>query len=299
MATPVGVRGREASRKQVATTASWHARTRRRSIWQRSPSLLFGSAVCLGFAVAAILAPLLARYDPLYQDLESLLDPPSLAHWMGTDDLGRDLLARLLFGARISLTVALVSSAGACLVGSLVGLVSGLAGGWTDEVLMRIVDALFAFPALVLAIAVVATLGPGFPQTTAAVGVVAVPRFARLMRAQALGLRRAEYVAAARVAGAGVGRIALRHVLPNAGGVILVTASTYAGFAILAEASLSFLGLGIQPPTPAWGSMLRAGYPFLQQAPWLAIFPGVAISLLDMAFNFVGDGLRDVLDPRS
>jgi ABC-type dipeptide/oligopeptide/nickel transport system permease subunit len=283
--------------QRVSRPVGLPARARR--FVARQPFLTLGAVIFLLVAVCGILAPLLSSLDPASVDTNARLSAPSLAHPFGTDELGRDLYSRMLFGARISLTVALLSSLGALLVGGSIGLAAGFVGGWLDNLFMRCMDALYSFPSLVLAIAVVGMLGPGIVQAMIAIAVVSVPRYARMMRAQSLGLRRREYVTAARVAGAGDGRIALRHVLPNAMGVIFAQASAYAGFAVLAEASLSFLGLGVQPPTPAWGSLLKAGYRFLDDGPWLAIIPGAAISLLVLGFNLLGDGLRDLFDPRT
>jgi peptide/nickel transport system permease protein len=266
---------------------------------RRQPFLVLGAAICGLIALGALLAPLLTPYDPAFQNLDVRLQGPRPGHPFGTDDLGRDLYSRLLYGSRISMMVALLSSVAACLVGGSIGLAAGLLGGWPENVLMRLMDALYSFPSLVLAIAIIGALGPGITQAMIAIAVVSVPRFARMMRAQALGLRRREFVVAARVSGARSLRIALRHVLPNAVGVIFAQASAYAGFAVLSEASLSFLGLGVQPPAPAWGSLLRSGYRFLSEAPWLALIPGAAISLLVLGFNLLGDGLRDLLDPRT
>jgi peptide/nickel transport system permease protein len=261
--------------------------------------LTIGLGIVSAILLASLIGPALSPYDASTQDWENILAPPSLAHPLGTDDLGRDELTRLLVGARTSLLVALGAALGACLVGSLIGVVAGYAGGWSERVLMRLMDALFAFPSLVLAIALVATLGAGLWQSVFAISVVAVPRFARLMRAQTLQLRSSDFVTASYVIGAGPARTILRHIVPNALGVVIVVASATAGFAVLTEASLSFLGLGVRPPNPAWGSMLKSGYQFLGQAPWLAIVPGLAISLLVLGFNLIGDGLRDLLDPRA
>jgi peptide/nickel transport system permease protein len=281
-----------------ALAAAPRGKTVRRFI-RRNGFFVVGLTICFVIAMAALIGPYLTPYDPAKQSWTALLQSPSWSHPLGTDDLGRDELSRLLTGARMSLLVAVVSALGACFVGGLVGLAAGYLGGWTESILMRLMDALYAFPALVLAIAIVGTLGSGAWQAMVAIAVVAVPRFARLMRAQTLGLRRADFVIASQVAGAGPLRIAVRHILPNAVGVVIVVASSTAGFAVLTEASLSFLGLGVRPPTPAWGSMLKSGYQFLDRAPWLAVAPGAAISLLVLGFNLLGDGLRDLLDPRS
>lgn len=283
-----------------------HARMERRRqrwiigrLWRSNPFLLIGLIICAAIGLGALAGPLLVPYDPAKQNWEHLLQPPSMAHPLGTDDLGRDVLSRMLTGARVSLTVALLAAIGASVVGGAIGLAAGYLGGWTESVLMRFMDALFAFPALVLAIAIIGTLGSGSWQATVAIAIVAVPRFARMMRAQTLRLRNRDFVMASQVAGAGPLRIAVKHILPNAVGVVIILASSTAGFAVLTEASLSFLGLGVRPPTPAWGSMLKSGYQFLDRAPWLAVVPGAAISLLVLGFNLTGDGLRDLLDPRT
>lgn len=270
-----------------------------RRMLARNPFLLFGVTICLLIAIGAIAGPYLVPYEPAKQNFQELLQAPSLSHPLGTDDLGRDVLSRMLTGARVSLTVALLAAIGASFVGGAIGLTAGYLGGWTESVLMRFMDALFAFPALVLAIAIVGTLGTGSWQAIVAIALVAVPRFARMMRAQTLRLRHRDFVVASRVAGAGPIRVAVKHILPNAVGVVIILASSTAGFAVLTEASLSFLGLGVRPPTPAWGSMLKSGYQFLDRAPWLAIVPGVGISVLVLGFNLAGDGLRDLLDPRT
>lgn len=272
---------------------------RLRRFARRNRYLSVGLGIVGCIALASLIGPTLSPHDASSQDWNNILAPPSLTHPLGTDDLGRDELTRLLVGARTSLMVALGAALGACLVGSIVGVIAGYAGGWSERVLMRLMDALYAFPSLVLAIALVGTLGAGLWQSVFAISVVAVPRFARLMRAQTLQLRYSDFVTASYVVGAGPARTIVRHIVPNALGVVIVVASATAGFAVLTEASLSFLGLGVRPPNPAWGSMLKSGYQFLGQAPWLAIVPGVAISLLVLGFNLIGDGLRDLLDPRS
>lgn len=277
---------------------------KRASAWRslsirRRPSLIVGLAICLVIAVIAIASPLLAPFDPIRPDVPSALEAPSATHLFGTDALGRDLFSRVLYGARVSYLSAVLATFVGCALGSVVGLAAGFVGGAIDNVLMRAIDALSAFPALVLAIAIVASVGAGTAQTVAAIAIVAVPRYARVMRAQTLGQRHRDFILAARVIGAHPLRIASRHILPNTLGVIIVLASASAGFAVLTEASLSFLGLGTQPPTPEWGSMLKDGVQFLQQAQWLAIFPGIAISVLVLGFNLLGDGVRDLLDPRT
>jgi ABC-type dipeptide/oligopeptide/nickel transport system permease subunit len=277
---------------------------KRASVWRslsvrRHPFLIVGLTICVLIAVIAIASPLLAPFNPIQPDVPSALEAPSMHHLFGTDALGRDLFSRVLYGARVSYLSAVLATLVGCALGSVVGLAAGFVGGAIDNVLMRVIDALSAFPALVLAIAIVATLGAGTAQTIAAIAIVAIPRYARVMRAQTLSQRNRDFVLAARIVGAHPLRIAGRHILPNTLGIIIVLASASAGFAVLTEASLSFLGLGTQPPTPEWGSMLKDGVQFLQQASWLAIFPGIAISVLVLGFNLLGDGVRDLLDPRT
>lgn len=257
-----------------------------------------GAAVVLALVVAATLAPSLAPYDPTEQALDRMLQPPGRQHLLGTDDLGRDILSRLLYGARVSLVVGLLSVGLSLVVGVALGLVAGYRGGWLDEVIMRVMDGLLAFPALVLALAITAALGPSLRNAMLAIGIVGIPSFARLVRGQVLSLRAQEFVEAARAGGAGDGRIVLRHIVPSTLAPIIVHASLRVAFGVLAEAGLSFLGLGTQPPTPSWGAMLNTGREYLEMAPWLSIAPGAAIFVTTLSFNFLGDGLRDAADPR-
>ncbi len=258
----------------------------------------------VGLAVVALLfilalgAPLVSPYDPNLQSMRDTLQAPSAAHPMGTDELGRDVLARVIYGSRISLQVGLVSVGLATGLGIAIGLLAGYFSGWVDETLMRVVDATYAFPALLLALAITAALGPGIGNVMIAVGFVYMPVFARLVRGQVLSVREREFVLAARVLGAGAARMMLLHIWPNVTAPIIVQASLSVSFAIITEAALSFLGVGVQPPTPSWGSMLRTGYQFMDLAPWLSIFPGAAIFITVLGLNFLGDGLRLVLDPK-
>jgi peptide/nickel transport system permease protein len=258
----------------------------------------FGALVVLLVLLMAVLAPILSPYDPLRQDVSNLLSPPTPLHVFGTDNTGRDVLSRVVWGSRVSLLAGLISVAIAVVVGCGIGLAAGYWGGRVDGVLMRIIDAVLSFPALVLALALGAVLGAGLSGVLIALGVVYIPTFARLMRGQVLSLRNREFVAAARVLGGADLWILGRHVLPNAATPIVVQASLSVGFAILAEASLSFLGLGVQPPEPSWGSMINAGRGYLQQAPWLVFGPGAALFVTVLGLNFLGDGIRDALDPR-
>lgn len=266
--------------------------------YARNRLALIGLWVVLTIAAVALLAPWLVRASPIKPDFGSVLAPPSLAHPMGTDDLGRDEFSRVIFGARIALLAGVISVSIAVVIGLPVGLLSGYYGGRVDDVVMRLTDALLSFPFLVLALALVAILGAGVDKAMIAIGLVFTPRFIRLARAQVLGEREQPYVEAARAMGAGDGRILWRHLLPNSLSPLLVQASLDMAGAITAEATLSFLGLGTQPPTPAWGSMLNLAQSYLSTAPWTAIFPGLAIFLTVLALNLLGDGLREALDPR-
>jgi len=257
-----------------------------------------GGLVALLFLIA-LLAPFISPHDPLAVNADdSYLPPLSPGHWLGTDELGRDLLSRVLWGARVSLPVAFVAVGVGVVGGGIIGLASGYAGGFTDLLLMRLVDALLAFPGLILAIAIVAALGPGLRNAMIAIGIVAIPVYARLVRAVTLQLKQLEFITATRSLGASPSRLILRHIIPNLLNPVIVQVSLSAGFAILAEATLSFLGLGAQVPTPDWGQMINTGAAFLANDPWLAIIPGIAISITVYSFNFLGDSLRDALDPR-
>ena len=248
--------------------------------------------------LAALLAPLVAPYDPTQQDTRSLLQGPSATHLLGTDELGRDTLSRAVYGTQVSLQVGIIAVGISLLVGGGLGLVAGYLRGMTDAVIMRVMDGLLAFPTLVLALAITASLGPGLRNAMIAIGIVGTPIFARLTRGQVLSVREREFVEAARTIGAGHLRIMLQHVLPNVMAPLIVQMSLSVAVAILAEATLSFLGLGVQPPEPSWGSMVSRGKDYLDLAPWLAFAPGGAILLAVMGFNFVGDAVRDALDPR-
>jgi peptide/nickel transport system permease protein len=260
---------------------------------------LLGGGLLASFLLIAVAAPLLAPADPLVQDLYNRLSPPSYSHLFGTDDFGRDLLSRVIYGARISLRIGTVAVTIALVVGSFVGLVAGYWGGFLDQVLMRAMDLMLAFPSILLAIGIVAVLGPGLENAMLAVGIVAIPQYARLVRASVLTIREQEYVAAARALGAGDFRILFSTVLPNCLTPLIVQSTLGLATAILDAAGLSFLGLGAQPPAPEWGAMLNGGRELILSAPWVLTFPGLAIFLSVLAFNLLGDGLRDALDPRS
>ncbi len=262
------------------------------------PVAVAGLAVILLFVAVAVFAPLIAPYDPIQTSWTAIRKAPSLAHWMGTDENGRDVLSRVIFGAQASLMAGVVSVLIAGGIGVPAGLMAGFAGGWTDICLSRVVDAMLACPFLILAIALAAFLGPDLTNAMIAIGVSTAPRFMRVARAATLDAASNEYVEAARALGNPPWRVAFRHVLPNIVPPVLVQGTLAIAAAIIAEASLSFLGLGQQPPAPSWGSMLNAAQRFLSQAPWLAVFPGLAIFLVVLSFNLVGDGLRDALDPR-
>ena len=257
-----------------------------------------GMAVILVLVVAAIFAPFLAPYNPYTVTLETRLQPPGAAHLLGTDELGRDILSRLLYGARVSLWVGIVTVALAGLIGVAGGLVAGYLGGYWEAVIMRLVDVFLAFPVIVLAIAIVAVRGPGLTNVLIALALVYWTTYARVARSVVLILREEEYTWAARTLGASASRIMVRHLLPNAIAPLVVLASLGMGNAIVAEAALSFLGLGIQPPEASWGSMLNVGMGFLRDASFLSITPGLAIFVTVLGFNLLGDGLRDALDPR-
>ncbi len=253
--------------------------------------------VCFLLFLAAF-GPVLAPYDPNEMDFDARFAPPSLQHPMGTDDFGRDTLSRIMVGARVSLMVGLIAVGIAATAGTSLGVFAGYGGRFADEVIMRSMDVLFAFPAILLAIAILAALGTGVSNAMIAIGIVYTPIFARIARGSVLTVREQEFVDAARATGARDSRIITRHILPNSLAPLIVEISLSLAFAILAEAALSFFGLGTQPPDPSWGRMLSEGRAFFRQSVWMSIFPGVAIMITVMGFNFLGDGLRDVLDPR-
>jgi peptide/nickel transport system permease protein len=264
----------------------------------RRPAAIAALAVVLGFIVAAVAAPRLAPYDPNAIDYRALRKPPSAAHRLGTDEVGRDVLSRLLWGARASLLAGVIPVAIAVTLSVPLGLLSGSVGGWIDGLIMRINDAMLSIPFLIVAIALAAFLGPGLGNAMIAIGIAALPTFVRLVRGTVLAIKTEEYVEAAQALGCSQPRVALRHILPNTLPPLFVQVSITVAAAIIAEASLSFLGLGQQPPAPSWGSMLNAAQRYLGPAPWMALYPGLMIFGIVMALNVLGDGLRDVLDPR-
>jgi peptide/nickel transport system permease protein len=292
--TPVGVA--RATRETAPLGVSYHL-SRWARFAQRNPIGLIGLAVLLLVVGLAIFAGVVAPFDPAAQPAERLT-PPNETYWFGTDEFGRDVFSRVIWGTRISLYVGIVAVSIAVAIGASLGLVSGFYGGWADSIIMRFVDILFAFPTIILAIAITGILGPSLTNATIAIGLVYAPVFARVMRGPVLSVVNDEYVQAARTMGASDGRIVLRHVFPNVTAPLIVQITLALSTAILAEAALSFLGLGTQPPTPSWGTMLGTGRKFLELSPWVAIFPGLAIMITVLAFNLLGDGLRDVLDPR-
>ena len=269
--------------------------------WRRllkKPAATLGLIVVLAFVALAVFAPMLAPYDPIATSWTRIRRPPSDLFWFGTDELGRDIFSRIIYGARASLQAGVISVAIAMLLGVPFGLVAGYAGGWTDGVIGRCTDALLACPFLILAIAMAAFLGPSLTNAMIAIGISAMPIFVRLTRAAVLAVKSEDYVEAARAAGNPHWRILGRHILPNILPPLIVQATLTIATAIIAESALSFLGLGQQPPQPSWGSMLNTARSFMSQAPHMALWPGLAICLLVLAFNLLGDGLRDVLDPK-
>ena len=260
---------------------------------------LLGGGILLLLLVVALLAPWLAPYDPLAQNLYQRLQPPSMSHWLGTDDFGRDILSRIIYGARISLRIGLVTISLALTSGTLLGLVAGYRGGMADMLIMRLMDLMLAFPSILLAIAIVAVTGPGIDNAILAICIVLVPQFARLVRSSVLTVREATYVEAARALGATEPRLLFYSILPNCTAPLIVQATLGLGTAILDAAGLSFLGLGAQPPVPEWGAMLSGGRELLLQAPWVMTFPGLAIFTVVLGLNLFGDGLRDALDPKT
>lgn len=259
-----------------------------------------GAVVVVLIVAAALFAPVVARQDPLGIDLINVLASPSSAHWLGTDVQGRDVWARLVYGARVSLAVGLISQSIALVLGVVLGLIAGFYGGWVDEIVMRLADVTLAFPTLLLLIAMVAALQPSLGVVFATIGIVGWAGMARLVRGQALVVRQLEYVQGIRSLGATDSRVMLRHVLPNVLGPVVIAATLGIAGAIMAEAALSFLGLGVQPPTPSWGSMIADGRDLsqLRHAPWTSLAPGLAIGAAVLGFNLLGDALRDALDPR-
>lgn len=283
------------SSPQVSAEAASSGRTVLRKVLS-SPRGAFGAFVVALIVIVAIAAPWLAPYDPTKINYLAIAKPPSALHVLGTDEVGRDIFSRLLFGARISVAVVVLSIGGAMIAGSAIGLAAGYAGGIIDNLAMRLVDSILAFPTLVLALLVIALIGPGLANAIFAMVIVYTPSFARLVRGETLTLRNRDYIAAAKLGGACSAQILLREILPNLAGNTLVFASLLASTALITESALSFIGLGIQPPTPSWGYMISAGMQYWA-AWWISFFPGLAIFVAVLGFNFLGDALRDALDP--
>jgi peptide/nickel transport system permease protein len=275
------------------------------SAWKRTlgkarsnPTTLIGAVICLAILLAAVLAPWIAPYDPAEQDILNRLQPPGDDYLLGTDQFGRDILSRLLWGARISLSVSLSAIAIAMVIGGAIGMVSGYVGGRFDLFVMQVMDVLLSFPSLILGLIVVALLGPDLVNLIVAIALTAIAPFARIARAPTLALKERAFVEAGRALGFSHTRILFRHILPNILSEVMVMGTLWLATAVRVEASLSFIGLGVKPPTPTWGGMTRDGFENILDAPWLAIFPGIAILLLVLGLNMVGDGLRDATDPK-
>ncbi|MGH2559444.1 MAG: ABC transporter permease [Thermomicrobiales bacterium] len=306
--SPIAKRGTEGSEREAEGVSGTDAAVLTvpgrptRNWWSlphrwRNPIGIVGAVVVLLTILVAVAAPLIAPYDPDAQESERLLGP-SWDNLMGTDELGRDTFSRIVFGARVSLQVGIISVLVAMVAGAALGVLAGFFGGRLDGWLMRVVDILFAFPGLVLAIVIAGLLGPSRNNAMIAIGVIYAPAFARVIRGSVLSVMSEPYIEAGRVMGATSSRLVRQHVLPNIVAPLIVMVTVYLSSAILAEAGLSFLGLGTQPPQPSWGGMLNIARTYMEISPWMAIFPGLAIMIVVLGFNFLGDGLRDVLDPR-
>lgn len=271
---------------------------RMKSLLGRNSMLLLGAAIVLCMSASALLAPYIAPYDPNAIHLDHILEPPSSLFWLGTDRLGRDVFSRLLYGGRVSLWVGFVAVGISISIGTTLGLVSGYFRSWVDECIMRMVDIMLCFPSFFLILAVIAFLEPDMGNIMVVIGLTSWMGVTRLVRAETLSLREREFVAAARLAGVPTRTILLRHILPNALAPVLITATLGIAGAILVESSLSFLGLGVQPPTASWGNMLMDGKAVMESAPWLSVYPGMAILLTVLGYNLLGESLRDIFDPR-
>jgi len=295
--------GEVTAEAQVSALAASSARAvRRTSFWQsirRQRLAMTGALLVAFFAIVVLIGPSVAPYGPTEQFTENRLQPPNATYLLGTDEFGRDIFSRLLYGARISFQVGAIAVGIAGTLGILLGLIAGYVGGWVDNLLTLLMDIVFGFPAILLAIAIISLLGNNLTNAMVAIAIVYTPTFMRVVRGATLSVRRMPYVESAVSLGASTPRILAAHVFPNITAPLIVLTSLNFAFAVLAEASLAFLGLGNKPPAPSWGSMVSASYGFLQLAPWAAIVPGVAIGLAVLGFNLLGDGLRDALDPRS
>ncbi len=292
--TPVAMSAQSFTPPADKRVPAWRAGLRH---LRRSHAAMIGLGIIFFWIFVALFAPRLSPYDPLAQDLMHRLQPPSSTHWFGTDELGRDIFSRVLYGARISMPLGMVVVALSSLIGMIIGGISGYVGGGVDEIIMRVADVFLAFPSLVLAMAITAALGPGLNNAMLAIVVVLWPTYARVIRGQVLAVKSRDYIEAARAIGAPSRRILLRHIFPNSYTPVFVKASLDVGAAILIAAGLSFIGLGAQPPIPEWGAMVSMGRQKFAQW-WIATFPGLAMFTVVMGFNFLGDGLRDLLDPR-
>jgi peptide/nickel transport system permease protein len=264
----------------------------------KSKTALIGVIIIVLLVLTAILAPVIATHSPTAQDIVNRYQAPSSAHLLGTDELGRDIFSRIVYGTRISIQIGVIAVGISLAIGVLLGGIAGYYGRWIDQIVMRFIDIMMAFPSILMAIALVAVLGPSLQNAMIAVGIVGIPQFARIVRSAVLSIKENEYIEAAKSIGAKHGRILIQHVLPNCVAPIIVQATLGVGTAILDAAGLSFLGLGAQPPTPEWGAMLSDGRAAIQNAPWVVAFPGLAIFFVVLGFNLFGDGLRDALDPR-
>lgn len=290
-----------ADRNTTSNAGAPAARSQIRAVWRRllrNRMAVIGGCVVLFFVAVAVFAPLIAPYDPNKPDFMARLQGPSAKHWLGSDTLGRDMLSRIMYGSRYSLLAGIVSVTIAALVGTLLGLLSGYYGGWVDMVIMRLMDMLLAFPGILLAIAIISVLGRGLFNAMVSVGLYSVPSFARVVRSRVLSLREQEFVESARAIGDTDSRILFLHILPNIMTPVIIMSTMRLGTTILAAASLSFLGLGAQPPMPEWGAILSGGRDVLRVAPHIAAFPGLAILMTVVGFNLLGDGVRDALDPK-
>ncbi|RFC71411.1 ABC transporter permease [Streptomyces sp. AcE210] len=265
---------------------------------RRNKLAMTGAVIAAVFVLAALFAPLVAPYDPAQPNFDNVLAAPGWSHWLGTDDLGRDQLSRVVYGARASMQVGVLAVVFAFIIGVPLGLLAGYYGKLADSVVSRVTDTMLAFPFLVLAVGLAAVLGPSLTNATIAIGISQIPAVIRITRAETLRLKHVDYVAAAVANGGGDGTVLFRHILPNASSALVVQATVGIPAAIIGEALLSFLGLGVQPPEPSLGVMLSSAQSFLAPAPWMAVFPGLAVVAATLAFNLLGDGLRDVLDPR-